>query len=113
MLDPQDPATFDRSRLDWSELDGGRHAHVLAGYRRLAALRRAHPELTDPSFGRAIVDEETRRLSLERGALTVHVNLGEADWVLDDGEVLFSTTGTVSADALVVPPGNGVLVRRS
>ena len=113
VLDPQDPVTFERSRLDWSELDGGRHAHVLAGYRRLAALRRAHPELTDPSFGRTIVDEETRRLSLERGALTVHVNLGEADWVLDDGEVLFSTTGTVSADALVVPPGNGVLVRRS
>lgn len=113
VLDPQDPATFERSRLDWSELAGGRHAHVLAGYRRLAALRRAHPELTDPSFGRATVDEETRRLSLERGALTVHVNLGEADWALDDGEVLFSTTGTVSADALVVPPGNGVLVRRS
>ena len=38
--DPQDPATFQRSKLDWSELATGRHARLLDVYRRLAALRR-------------------------------------------------------------------------
>ena len=48
--DPQDPETFRRSRLDWSELDGERHARLLDLHRELIALRRATPELTDPSF---------------------------------------------------------------
>ena len=38
--DPQDPETFERSKLDWSELDEGRHARMLDVYRRLARLRR-------------------------------------------------------------------------
>ena len=33
--DPQDPATFQRSQLDWSELgSSGRHARMLTVYRR-------------------------------------------------------------------------------
>ena len=38
--DPQDPETFRRSQLDWSELDTSRHARLLDVYRRLAVLRR-------------------------------------------------------------------------
>lgn len=38
--DPQDPTTFERSKLDWSERDGGDHARTLALYRPLLALRR-------------------------------------------------------------------------
>ena len=116
VLDPQDPATFERSKLDWAELTDGRHARVLAGYRRLAALRREHPELTEPRFGSASVDEETRRLTLDRGALALHLNLGEQAWEVTDGEILFSTADPESPRAevgpVVVPPGNGVLVRR-
>jgi maltooligosyltrehalose trehalohydrolase len=41
--DPQDPATFERSRLDWSLRGEGRHAELLACYRDLLALRRSHP----------------------------------------------------------------------
>lgn len=37
--DPQDPATFERSRLSWDERDRGPHAGVLALYRRAIALR--------------------------------------------------------------------------
>ena len=48
--DPQDPATFERSRLDWSELENARHARLLSLHRELIALRRSTPELTDPSF---------------------------------------------------------------
>ncbi|HWJ11928.1 MAG TPA: malto-oligosyltrehalose trehalohydrolase [Nocardioides sp.] len=115
--DPQDPATFARSKLDWDEAAGGRHARVLAGYRRLAALRREHAELTDPRFGTADVDEDARRLRLDRGSLAVHVNLGEEPWEIGDATVLFATAEPEAAPAgvgpVVVPPGNGVLVRRS
>ncbi|HYW25792.1 MAG TPA: malto-oligosyltrehalose trehalohydrolase [Terriglobales bacterium] len=43
--DPQVPATFERSRLDWSELEREPHRGLLAWYRRLLALRRSTPEL--------------------------------------------------------------------
>jgi maltooligosyltrehalose trehalohydrolase len=34
--DPQDPATFERSKLDWSELESRRGRRMLAFYRHLA-----------------------------------------------------------------------------
>jgi maltooligosyltrehalose trehalohydrolase len=115
VLDPQDPTTFERSRLRWDELADGRHATVLAGYRRLAALRRELPELTDPRFGRATVDEDRRRLTLDRGAVAVHLNLGADDWEVPASEVLFSTSETVLegpvAGTVPVPAGGAVLVR--
>ena len=38
--DPQDPATFAHSKLDWTELDTLAHREVLAWYRALIRLRR-------------------------------------------------------------------------
>jgi maltooligosyltrehalose trehalohydrolase len=46
--DPQDPATFERSRLDWAERERGEHAGVLRLYRELLALRGSDPVLRDP-----------------------------------------------------------------
>ena len=37
--DPQDEATFKRSKLDWGEVDAGIHAQMLAYYRDLLRLR--------------------------------------------------------------------------
>jgi maltooligosyltrehalose trehalohydrolase len=37
--DPQAPATFDRSRLNWDEVELGEHARMLSLYRRWLALR--------------------------------------------------------------------------
>ncbi len=116
VLDPQEPSTFERSRLDWSEIDHEQHARVLAGYRRLAGLRREHAALTDPRFGTATVDEEQRHLTLDRGEVAVHLNLGVRAWKIPAGEVLFSTTERVASGhcsgPVTIPPGNGVLVRR-
>ncbi|MEZ0577123.1 malto-oligosyltrehalose trehalohydrolase [Nocardioides sp. MH1] len=114
VLDPQDPATFESSRLRWDEATTGRHAEVLAGYRRLGALRQEHAELTEPTFGRADIDEEARRVTLDRGRLAIHVNLGDSAWAVPATELLFSTTAPVSveAEAVEVPPGAGVLVVR-
>jgi len=116
VLDPQDPATFEASCLKWEELSGGHHAEVLAGYQRLAALRREHPELTDPGFGRATVDEAERRLTVERGRLAIHLNLGDGEWEVEADEVVFSTTDAVPTGqvrtAFALPPGAGAIAQR-
>ena len=114
--DPQDPATFERSKLDWSELSGGRHARLLAIYRRLAELRRTLPELTDPAFSSlaATADEETRVFTLRRGDLLLAVNFGSAPATLpESGDLLFTTpsTASVGADGLTLPAHAGVLLR--
>ena len=76
--DPQDPPTFERSKLNWDELAGPVHARLLALYTELLALRRRVPELTDPRFDRTrcICNELEKTLVIERGAVTVAVNLG-------------------------------------
>jgi maltooligosyltrehalose trehalohydrolase len=78
--DPQDPATFERSKLDWSEPEAAEHAELLEWYRRLIALRRVRPELTDPRLDLVSVayDEEARWLVVSRGLLRIAVNLGPA-----------------------------------
>ncbi|MCK9928223.1 malto-oligosyltrehalose trehalohydrolase [Frankia sp. Mgl5] len=48
--DPQDPATFERSRLDWREPERPEHAALLDWHRRLISLRRRLPQLSDPSL---------------------------------------------------------------
>ena len=114
--DPQDPQTFERSKLDWSELSHGRHARLLATYRHLAHLRRRLPELTDPAFASlsAAADEETRLFTLRRGGLLIAVNFGEAPVTLaEQGEVLFTTPtpATVSDGTTSLPPHAGMLLR--
>ena len=112
--DPQDPETFRRSKLDWTELDAEPHRTLLACYRDLIALRRREPDLHSPRLGslRADVDEEARTLVLHRGRLRILVNLGEAEWAPGvDGEVLFATPATVAADPVTLPPDSAAVVR--
>jgi len=75
--DPQDLGTFERSRLDWAELDKDGHRELLDWHRRLIALRRARPELTDPwlTSVRVAYDEDARWLVVYRGGLAVACNL--------------------------------------
>lgn len=77
--DPQDPATRERSCLDWSEPETGIHARVLAWYRQLAALRHQQPDLTDPDLAdiKVAYDEEARWLAFRRGDVCVAVNLAK------------------------------------
>ena len=75
--DPQDPETFARSNLDWSEVGEQGHAELLEWYRRLIALRRSRPELSDPWLPgvRVAYDEDARWLVVTRGRLRVTANL--------------------------------------
>jgi maltooligosyltrehalose trehalohydrolase len=85
--DPQDPATFERSKLDWSELDKGFHADLLQWYRRLLLLRRRCPDLTDGSLERVSVsvDEEAAGLVVSRGRVLVAALLGSSRASIDIG----------------------------
>ena len=76
--DPQDKATFLRSKLDWSQLDREEHQDVLAWYQELIALRRARPELTDPRLDRvrASYNEDERWVVVHRGRLRIAASLG-------------------------------------
>jgi maltooligosyltrehalose trehalohydrolase len=75
--DPQDPQTFQRSKLDWSELDTGEHARLLRIYQDLIALRRSETDLADPWLEHLIVDydEDARWIVMRRGRLAVACNL--------------------------------------
>ncbi|HUP87657.1 MAG TPA: malto-oligosyltrehalose trehalohydrolase [Acidimicrobiales bacterium] len=109
--DPQDVATFDRSRLDWSEpLATGAPADLLAWHRDLIRFRRSHPDLTDGDLSRVDVevDEEARHLLVRRGCVAIAVNLGDSPWAVPPGlgRVRLSSTPAVAVGeaALEVPP---------
>jgi maltooligosyltrehalose trehalohydrolase len=109
--DPQDPATFERSRLDWTEPDSGCHADLLAWYRRLIALRRRIPALTDPRLGRVETecDPASGWLVVRRGPVVVAANLGERERAFPPGltaELLAASDRRVepAEHGLILPP---------
>jgi maltooligosyltrehalose trehalohydrolase len=75
--DPQDPATYLRSRLDWRELACEPHASLMEWHRRLIRVRRQLPALTDGRMDQVRVrfDEAAHWLTLERSPVTVVCNL--------------------------------------
>ena len=115
--DPQDPATYERSKLDWDEVTSGDHARLLALHRDLIALRRRLPELVDPSFlaTTAQADDAAGTLLVHRGRTTVAANLGAAEATLPvAGELLLATTDAVRAadGSVVLPPDTAAVLRR-
>nr|MBA2464085.1 DUF3459 domain-containing protein [Nocardioidaceae bacterium] len=117
--DPQDPETFRRSKLAWSEVSTGDHASLLGLYRDLIALRRTTPDLRDGDLSRAGAtwEHETRRLDVRRGEHRVLVNLGEEPWETSaSGPVLLAwgsgaaVSGAVPGSPVLVPARGAVIV---
>jgi maltooligosyltrehalose trehalohydrolase len=112
--DPQAESTFLRSKLDWTQPAREPYAGMLAWYRELLALRRAHPELTDPRLDRVHVtyDEAARWLVVHRGRLRIAVNLGPAPARISlgalGGAVLAASVEQVSIerDEISLPPAS-------
>jgi malto-oligosyltrehalose trehalohydrolase len=110
--DPQDEATFLRSKLDWAQLGSREHRDVLAWYRELIALRRARPELTDPRLDRVRADynEDERWLVVRRGRLRIVTSLGSSPRPVPlagkGAEVLAASCPgvTLDGDAVAMPP---------
>jgi maltooligosyltrehalose trehalohydrolase len=74
--DPQDVATFNRSRLDWREPERSPHRELFEWYRSLIRLRRQWPDLRDGDFASVDVryDEDARWMLVRRGRLVVACN---------------------------------------
>jgi maltooligosyltrehalose trehalohydrolase len=113
--DPQDPQTFQRSKLDWSEVGDGEHAKLLQLYKDLITLRRNERDLADPWLDNLIVeyDEADRWIALRRGGLTVACNLGaEPVRVPFTGELLLSSEPlTVGDQSTGLPPQSFAILR--
>jgi maltooligosyltrehalose trehalohydrolase len=114
--DPQDPATFERSKLDWSELDKPGHTEILDLYRRLIALRRSRSELSDPRLDQVEVWHGDRYLVIRRGRCVVAANLAPAPQTVSlratPSKVLLATEPGVvlQRDRVELPAESAVVV---
>lgn len=108
--DPQDPQTFERSKLLWEEIGEADHAELFDWYRKLIRLRRQYPELTDGCFPnvRVSFDERENWLEVRRGRITVLCNFGNwrrRDLKADSEILLASAHGAhFSGRELTLPP---------
>ena len=118
--DPQAGATFERSKLAWSEISHPLHLEVLDWHRQLIRLRRAEPALTDGRLDlvRAQFDEQARWLTVQRGPITAACNLAAATQRLplragEQRALMISEPGVVVADGFVeLPPDSVAILKR-
>ncbi|GAD83163.1 malto-oligosyltrehalose trehalohydrolase [Nocardia asteroides NBRC 15531] len=111
--DPQDPATFTRSQLDWTEPRREPHARLLACYRALIALRKARSEFADPWLDHvwADYDEARRWFVLRRGRISVVCNLSEDEAVIPvHGRVLLAWAPATESGAGTLISGHSFAV---
>ncbi len=117
MVDPQAPAAYSESVLNWSESETGAHAEMLRLYRRLIQLRRDEPSLSNPLLAEVEVDFDSDRdwAVVHRGPLRVVVNLagqGQSVPVAGGTEVVLATgTATLLPSALELGAESAAIVR--
>ena len=115
--DPQDVATFERSRLRWDELSSAEHAGMLDWYRSLIALRRRHAHLGCGPLDDVKVDYDVEHqwLVVQRraAAISVAVNLGPEPRELQLGQtILLSSVPDleIGGNGVVVLPADSVVI---
>jgi maltooligosyltrehalose trehalohydrolase len=118
--DPQDPAAFTRSKLDWSEADRAPHAGLLDWYRKLIALRRGLSGLTDGRLDRVGVefDEGEKWMVMRRGPVALAFNLAERPRAVSvpvEGEIVLRSTAEVKrvTGGLLLPPDSVAIVQEN
>ncbi|CAN5276347.1 malto-oligosyltrehalose trehalohydrolase [soil metagenome] len=112
--DPQDPDTFEISKLNWSERSREPHAGVLDWYRDLLALRAATPALRDADRAAVEVthDADAGWIMVERGPISVAANLGAEPVtvkVKGDRRLAWPSDLETDAGSVHLPP-DGVIV---
>lgn len=113
--DPQDPQTFERSKLNWDEVHTGEHERLLQFYRGLIALR-GDPDMADPWLAHLLIDydEESRWFVMHRGALSLACSLGaEPTDVPISGEVVLAWGDPVPGDGSTRVDGHSVTIVRT
>ena len=114
--DPEDIKTFNRSKLNWNEVDQGKHAEMLAWYRTLVRLRRNSASLNDGEPGQTKVtfSEDKGWLVMERNLVTVMCNLGKETVSLENGKklplLMTSGIGVEAAHQQVILPANSLAI---
>jgi maltooligosyltrehalose trehalohydrolase len=117
--DPAAPGTFERSKLDWAEIDREPHRDLLRWHRQLIRLRRHLPQLTDGRLDLVATafDEHDRWLVVERSLVTIAVNFADHRQriPIPDHQPRIVLLGTHEAETEVGPdsislPGNALAV---
>ena len=117
--DPQSNATFERSKLVWSELESPRGSTLFGLYRGLIELRRARPELTDSDFDSLSVDYDDSNtwIAVHRGEkIAILVNLAAEPLALPyAGTMLVATdnTSTIDDSGVRLAPHSAAVIERS
>jgi len=97
--DPEARATFESSKLNWSEVKTGRHAEMLEWTKALIRLRRTTVALNDGDLNHVAVeaDMEKRWLAMQRGSVRVMANLGaeQVSFALLQGEAVEMTSSAL------------------
>jgi maltooligosyltrehalose trehalohydrolase len=85
--DPQSIDTFERSRLDWTEISRPPHDEILRWYRQLIELRKRFACLADGRMDgvRVELDEDSRWLVIRRDPIVVACNLAPAEQLVPLG----------------------------
>jgi maltooligosyltrehalose trehalohydrolase len=105
--DPQDPRTFERSKLAWDERTREPHRDVERWYRELIAFRRDHGALLDGRLDavKVATDERARTLVMQRGDVVVCCNMGEEARTLDLASADRATLRLASRDGCALEGG--------
>jgi maltooligosyltrehalose trehalohydrolase len=118
--DPQSPATWQRSKLNWDERTQPEHAGMLDWHRKLIALRHATPDLTDPDLSHLQIrfSEDEKWFLMKRGAVTVAFSLAPSPIQLDvrPGSTLTlasSTDARLNGNKLALPQDSVAVVARN
>jgi len=116
---PEDIETFEKSKLNWDEIDTGKHAEMLAWTKALIKLRRCTVCLNDGNMHHLMVSSDDKRMTLvmQREEARILVNLGTEPQRFDllDGEglSLISRLGIDIADNAIELPGMTLAVMLS
>ncbi len=108
---PEEVETFQRSKLNWSEVNEGKHAEMLAWTKALIKLRRCTVALNDGSMQHLLVssDEDRRTLVMVRDEARIVANLGEQPYRFDlleeEALTLVSREGIAAKEGKVELPG--------
>jgi maltooligosyltrehalose trehalohydrolase len=114
--DPRDPVTVASSGLDWAELGKPEHRETLEFYRRLIALRKSRPDLSDPALDRVDVRYGDQFVVVARGGCIAAANLAAKSQRITVPAVvravLLATGGgvTVMRDGVELPAESAVVV---
>ena len=118
--DPEKPETFQRSKLNWNELNVGEHAEMLAWYRALIELRPTTVSMKDgePQQARVHYNERDMWFCMERGNITLNCNLSnmERRFPLDEGDYVVLSSHRIALarhGAVTLPPNSVALINRS